>query len=170
MGLLGDMWNAFQNGVEAGETLKRGSAAPRPPARGGDSAGLVEGLCHALGWDVDERQGNFIALFFRVNGEADRRVCVVCGEAVLVFFTLSNADFRPRDLPPELPAALLRRNDDLFLSAWAMDTEDDEVSLSCRYCVAPDALTPEFFKRVCLSLVNEVTEFDARLSERGLMR
>jgi hypothetical protein len=86
-----------------------------------------------------------------------------------MFFSVSAAEFTPRNMPAELVPWLLRRNDELTTAAWTMDVDGDDVLLNCRYCVAPDALTPAFFEHICLTVVNEAAELDNRLAASGLI-
>jgi hypothetical protein len=135
-------------------------------------ADIIERLCRKLDWEVDERRGDRIRLHFKGDGLVERRtVSIGCHEKLCTFLTLSMSTLYARDIPGDLPAAILRHNGECVIGAWEMDVDDDgEVNFMCSYAIPAKVLTPKFFKTICTSLVAEASDFDRRLAEHGLFR
>lgn len=135
-------------------------------------ADIIERLCRKLDWEVDERRGDRIRLHFKGDGQVERRtVSIGCHEKLCTFLTLSMSTLYARDIPGDLPAAILRHNGECLIGAWEMDLDDDgEVNFMCSYAIPAKLLSHKFFKTICTSLVAEASEFDRRLAEHGLFR
>jgi hypothetical protein len=118
--------------------------------------------------EVAKRKGKARMLWFTSKGER-RSLVVSHGNGCVFLSALSYSEFTRETLPPSLPAALLRRNDELTIGGWAMNTDDPDIDLTCQYCFPAAEVTPENFRVACLALVEETHELDESLEKDGLL-
>ena len=80
MSFLKDIVKGFANG------LQDGARTPAPPGR--QERGRIDGLCRALGWSVDERDGDTVKLHFNDPLAGVRKVYIDKGDEPLVLFNV----------------------------------------------------------------------------------
>jgi hypothetical protein len=171
MGLFRDLVEGVATGLITASA--NGHAFPSGQGHAGGSRELVESLCAQLGWSIDGRVGNDgIILNFKDPLIRIRQVVITCGESgrVVGFGVSSAASIAPGNLPPDVPAYLLRRNCGLSLAAWKMFANDrGSVSFGLSYCALTQGLDAATFRFACEAMAKEAHEFDAKLHASGLL-
>ncbi len=137
----------------------------------GQALGRVEGLCQELGWAVDERNSDGIALYFHDSAGGIRKVMVTEGAKVLLISTFSRAVVPSSRVPIQVLGYLLARNTEMAAGAWqASATEHGgSVKFALAYCALSDGLNAAAFKVICEAMVREAHEFDVKMKAAGLL-
>jgi hypothetical protein len=154
-------WNAvgeFASGMLDG-------AMSRPAASG------IDRLCHELGWSVDEQVNGGIRLHFSDPVVGIRKVTVRHAENGVVTFRCISHAFRPcHDEPPmEVLGYLLHQNCKKAIGARGVSVADDSLAFVLDYTALEAGLDAPALKSICEELTQEVSAFDAKMKEAGLM-
>ena len=134
--------------------------------------GLLARLCRENGWNIDERHGDAIALYFKGDRVSPRRTVYVTypeGKAAMVFTCPCRAEFSARSLPDDLLGAMLLHNDDVTLGGWAAKVDDGSMNLCLQYTGMTAGMNAANFKAICTLMVKEVADVEANLHRKGLM-
>ena len=134
--------------------------------------GQLDQLCREIGWGIDERNGDGIALYFKGDRVSSRRTVIVIhpnGDQLMSFICKCRAVFSDRTLPDELLPAILIRNDDLTIGGWVAKLDGGTISLSLRYTALSAGVDAASFSRICSLLIEEVAEVEANLHRNGLL-
>jgi hypothetical protein len=94
--------------------------------------GRVEGICDSLGWSVDERHGETIGLHFRGDDVTPQRNVYVCeseGGTAITFAVPTRTEISEYEMPGDLMPAMMFRNDQVGLGAWAAKEVRGSVTL-----------------------------------------
>ncbi len=159
MSFFAELTNGFVEGI-------RGSVS------GDQERGRIERLCRELGWSVDERDGQKIALHFKDPLAGIRKVYLSHGDEPLVMLVVYSFAILPANrLPEEVIGHLLMRSAEIGAGAWQMSVDGDGDAIFCvRYTASGRGLTAAMLKYVCQGLVREAAGFDERMSKAGLLR
>jgi len=143
-----------------------------PDIQDGKEPGRIDRLCQALGWTIDERDGNDIYLCFSdQRGECRHGILIVDGDDELAMIVCQSHVCLPTSrLPPEICGYLLNRNHTLVLGAWQVKENDQRNAIfTVGYECLAAGLTPPSFKWICEKIVNEVADFDKKMQGAGLL-
>ena len=137
------------------------------------AANVVTNCCQQLGWSIDERlNANEMCLHFNDPLVRIRKLRVNIGkEGVTVGFTVfSEVEIPTQRVPAAALAYLLQRNREKFVT-WEMAIRDNgNVAFVLNYLAIAAGLTHGIFKGICVTMIEEAQEFDARMQKAGLLR
>jgi len=137
------------------------------------AADAVTTYCQQLGWQINERlSANEICLHFDDPLVGSRKVRVNVGkDGVTVGFTVfSEVEIPTQRVPAAALAYLLQRNREKFVT-WEMAIRDNgNVAFVLNYLAIAAGLTHGIFKGICVTMIEEAQEFDARMHKAGLLR
>jgi hypothetical protein len=142
---------------------------------GGDDDGHEPGrmvrLCSELEWEIDERDGEKIKLHFSDSLVGKRKVIISKGDSELaVFYVFSHATVAAGKVPKELLGHLLSQNAKLSMCAWQTIVDDDgDVMFVLEYCALGEGLSARSMSHICQRMLEEVNEFDQKMSKAGFL-
>jgi hypothetical protein len=150
---------------------------------GGNPDGVLTGLngsesdrigrrCRDLGWEVDERDGNWIKLHFKDPLVGIRKVWIHGGdEALVVFNVYSHAVLAKDEVPDEVVGHLLVRNGVISTGAWGVSVDDDgDCLFFVKYYALGNGVTAPVLKYICDTMIREAAAFDRKMQAAGLLR
>jgi hypothetical protein len=171
MGLLKDLAASFVDGFVTGaraEILRQqmpGIGVPHFQAR-------IENLCQAVGWNVNERNGQELVLYFQDEILGKRNLSIVTGDTgqVALLSVRSAAALPARQLPPEVLAYCLKRNGTLTTGAWELtEANHGNMTFCLSYCALVEGMDSSTFQFICNSLITEAAEFDKKMRAAGVL-
>jgi len=133
---------------------------------------LIKTCYRQLGWSVHEQHdvGN-ISFRFSDPIVRIRYVLVSISDqgATVGFAAFSAVNLPAQRIPSSVLGWLLQRNDGRFV-AWKMFRRDDgNCGFGLSYRALTAGLQPAVFKMLCMCLLEEVQEFDAKMHEAELL-
>lgn len=134
--------------------------------------GQLRGILATLGWSVDERQGDAIGLHFRGDRVTPQRTVYVYhadGGVAMTFVAATRTEFSEYSLPDDLLPAMLFRNDQLGLGAWAAKEVRGSVTLIFQYTALATGVDADNFKLICHAMLKEVAEMESLFARKGLL-
>jgi hypothetical protein len=134
--------------------------------------GRVEGICDSLGWSVDERHGDTIGLHFRGDEVTPKRAVYVCeseGGTAITFAVPTRTEISEYQMPDDLMPAMMFRNDQVGLGAWAAKEVRGTVTLILQYVAFAAGVDSTSFQTIINLMLREVAEVEATLERRGLL-
>jgi hypothetical protein len=163
MGMLG---NVFEAVVSATASAVAKSLLPQVQA-----PGRIERLCQELGWSIDERNSEGVALYFNDSVIGVRKVLVTEGAKLMLISTFSGAVVPGARVPIEVMGYLLTRNTQLAAAAWQASIMDNcgDVKFALAYCALVEGIDTAAFKVICEAMVREAHEFDVKMRAAGLL-
>ncbi|HZU34735.1 MAG TPA: hypothetical protein VFA18_02430 [Gemmataceae bacterium] len=166
MSLFRELLEGFTSGVIEGAANHLAGLGSRV-----EEYGRVERLCAAIGWTVDERSGNMVALHFKDPLVGTRKVMVSDGDGPLVVLSAVSHAIHPARLVPEQVAGnLLIRNWNLDIGAWEATVDrDGDAIFRVTYSALGAGLDAHSFKYICERLANEALAFDRSMQAAGLL-
>jgi hypothetical protein len=170
MGLFKDVVEGFANGF-ATAAVDHANAA-RTHGHSAIGSGRIELLCRYIGWEIDERTSEGIALHFNEPAVGIRKVIVAQNADLVVLFSTDSTTRLPgHRVPIEVLGYLLTRNTQLAGCAWQASEMDNAgtVLFTLAYSALVEGLDPGAFKGICEAMVKEASEFDAKMRAAGLM-
>jgi hypothetical protein len=169
MGLFRDAVEVFAAGfaMAATDNLRNG----RLLGHSWHGAGRIDRLCQEIGWGVDERTSDGVALYFNDPLVRIRKVMATEGDRLVLFQTFSAAVIPAARLPVQVLGYLLSRNTELATCAWQASVNDNNGNLAfaLAYCALVEGLDAYAFKNICEVMVKEAYEFDAKMKAAGLL-
>ena len=133
---------------------------------------LLDQFCGDLNWNIDERHGKGIALYFKGDAISPRRTMIVIhgqGDKLVMFNCYSSATFTNRTLPDKLMPAILLRNDDVPIGGWVASIDDGEVNFCLRHTALAAGMEAADFKMIVSMMIEEVRSLEAGFRSKGLM-
>lgn len=139
-------------------------------AANGARAGRLEQICGEVGWNIDERlDDDGIVLHFKCPTVGVRKVLVCAGARVMTISAYSSLGVCASNMPRELAAYLLLRNQESHFGSWRAKVGDGgrlELSMAHTGFLTMDA---NFFRVTCSEIVKEVNEFDAKMRQARML-
>ncbi len=169
MGMFKDVVEGFANGFATAAVDH--ANATRTLGHSAIGSGRIELLCRHIGWDIDERTSEGIALHFNDPVVSIRKVMLAQNANLVLFSTDSATRLPGHRVPIEVLGYLLTRNKQLAGCAWQASAMDNTgtVSFALAYCALVEGLDPGAFKGICEAMVKEASEFDAKMRAAGLL-
>ena len=131
--------------------------------------GRIERLLEPLGWQVDERRGKTLGLYFKTR-RGRKTVCIAGGDDALVAFVVySDVKFDSRCMPETVTGAALVQNDKSPFGKWELYMEGDDAAFRLTYAAIGDGLTPAILKKICESMVEMVSTFEGAAERNGYL-
>ncbi|HWB08660.1 MAG TPA: hypothetical protein VG826_05530 [Pirellulales bacterium] len=133
--------------------------------------GRIEQLCAALGWAIDERDGDTVGLNFKCPVRGRRTVYINSGDEALVFFFAPSAMILSQHSEHVnfIAGYALFSNANTRLGKWqASFNKRDDIVLSLTYTALGEGLNAAALKYICSTMSAEASNFDARMKERGI--